>query len=129
MITGGVKMQNNRHCAKSILIIAGFVFSFILLIAASFLVEYEVINTTCAVAVLVASIILLCVFIYLLTKYDYETSIYICKKCHHSFKPSFKAYFWGAHTLKTRYLKCPQCQKKSMCAKCCQVKNDNNPKS
>lgn len=46
---------------------------------------------------------------------DYNVSDYECKKCGQRFKPTLLAYVWGAHTLTTRYLKCPHCGKKSFC--------------
>lgn len=46
---------------------------------------------------------------------DYSAGDYECKKCGQRFKPTLGAYVWGAHTLTTRYLKCPHCGKKSFC--------------
>lgn len=46
---------------------------------------------------------------------DYSVGDYECKKCGQRFKPTLSAYVWGAHTLTTRYLKCPHCGKKSFC--------------
>ena len=46
---------------------------------------------------------------------DYNAGDYECKKCGKRFKPTLSAYVWGAHTLTTRYLKCPHCGKKSFC--------------
>lgn len=38
-----------------------------------------------------------------------------CRHCHTRFVPSAGAYIAGMHTLTTRWLKCPECGKKSMC--------------
>ena len=46
---------------------------------------------------------------------DYSAGDYECKKCGQRFKPTLGAYILGAHTLTTRYLKCPHCGKKSFC--------------
>ena len=46
---------------------------------------------------------------------DYSSGDYECKKCGQRFKPTLGAYVWGAHTLTTRYLKCPHCKGKSFC--------------
>lgn len=46
---------------------------------------------------------------------DYSAGDYECKKCGQRFKPTFRAYVWGAHTLTKRYLKCPHCKEKSFC--------------
>lgn len=46
---------------------------------------------------------------------DYGAGVYECKKCGQKFKPTFRAYVFGAHTLTRRYLKCPHCKEKSFC--------------
>lgn len=46
---------------------------------------------------------------------DYSAGDYECRKCGQRFKPTLSAYVWGAHTLTTRYLKCPHCKEKSFC--------------
>ena len=48
-------------------------------------------------------------------KEDYSAGDYECRCCGEHFKPTFKAYFWGAHTATRRNLKCPHCGKKSFC--------------
>ena len=100
---------------KLILPLIGMVLSSVLVIASAFLVEYKLINEVYAVILLIVSMIFLYICIFYLAKYDYETGIYKCKKCGRTFKPTFEAYFWGAHTIKTRYLKCPDCGQKSWC--------------
>ena len=46
---------------------------------------------------------------------------YVCPNCHHCFQPSFKTFFFAAHTPKTRKLTCPHCHEKSYCL---EVAND-----
>ena len=38
---------------------------------------------------------------------------YICKECGHRYVPTYKAVAMAAHMGRTRYMRCPQCQKKS----------------
>ena len=38
-----------------------------------------------------------------------------CKHCKHRFVPTAGAFIAGPHTITTRYLKCPECGKKSYC--------------
>lgn len=42
---------------------------------------------------------------------------YECQKCHHKFVPTFNQVFWAMHVNRTRYMKCPECHKKSWCKK------------
>ena len=38
---------------------------------------------------------------------------YECEHCHHRYIPSFKSTIMAQHMARTRYMKCPSCQKKS----------------
>lgn len=100
---------------NKILSVVGLIVSLVLLIISSYLAEYKIINPIGAITLIVISLILVIISILYASKIDYETGVYKCRKCGHTFKPEFKAYIWGAHTLKTRHLKCPECKEKSWC--------------
>ena len=38
---------------------------------------------------------------------------YECQKCHHKYIPTFSSVLWAMHINRTRYMKCPHCQKRS----------------
>ena len=38
---------------------------------------------------------------------------YECKECGHRYIPSFNSVLWAMHVNRTRYMRCPQCGKKS----------------
>lgn len=38
---------------------------------------------------------------------------YECSKCHHKYVPTYKSVFLAQHINRTRYMKCPNCGKKS----------------
>lgn len=46
---------------------------------------------------------------------EMEAGTFECRHCKHRFVPTAGAYIAGPHTLTTRYLKCPECGKKSYC--------------
>lgn len=104
-----------KNKSKIILAGIGVVVSIALLVAGAILAEKEIINSTGAVIVIVIATVFVCIAIFCAAKIEYETSVYECKKCAHTFKPAFNAYIWGAHTLTTRHLKCPKCGEKSWC--------------
>ena len=86
-----------------------------MLIASTIVFENKIINLEYAGVLIGISVIMVWIAIFYAVKIDYETAVYKCRKCGHIFKPTFKAYFFGAHTLKTRHLKCPECEEKSWC--------------
>ena len=38
---------------------------------------------------------------------------YECQKCHHKYIPTYSNVLWAMHINRTRYMKCPKCNKKS----------------
>ena len=100
---------------KIIISVIGVVIGIALLGISSVLAEEEIINAGIAATLLAISTVLVLIAIFYAAKVDYEIGVYECRKCGHTFKPTFKAYIWGAHTITTRQLKCPKCEEKSWC--------------
>lgn len=46
---------------------------------------------------------------------DMRRATFECRRCGKRFIPTPGAYIMGMHTIKTRYLKCPECGKRSWC--------------
>ena len=105
--------MNNKR--KIIISVIGVVISITLLGISSNLAEEKIINPASAITLTAVSTVLVLIAIFYAAKVDYETGVYECRKCGHTFKPTFKAYIWGAHTLTTRYLRCPECEEKTWC--------------
>ncbi|MBQ2916613.1 MAG: helix-turn-helix transcriptional regulator [Clostridia bacterium] len=38
---------------------------------------------------------------------------YECAKCHHKYVPTYSSVLWAMHINRTRYMRCPKCNKKS----------------
>ncbi|MBR5153156.1 MAG: hypothetical protein IKW60_06505 [Clostridia bacterium] len=100
---------------KTILSIIGVVFSIALLGISSVLAEEKILNPAIAIVFTALSWVFVLIAVFYAAKIDYGTGVYECRKCGHLFKPTFKAYICGAHTLTTRHLKCPKCEEKSWC--------------
>ncbi len=49
--------------------------------------------------------------------YAFRTEVYVgyyeCNKCHHKYVPTYSSVFWAMHMGRTRYMKCPKCNKYS----------------
>ncbi len=46
-------------------------------------------------------------------KIEQTAGYYECKECHHKYIPAYKSVFMSMHYGRTRYMKCPECGKKS----------------
>ena len=103
-------MSNKR---KIIISVIGVAISITLLAISSILAEEKIINPEIAITLTTVSTVLVLIAIFYAAKVDYENGIYVCRKCGNTFMPTFKEYICGAHTIKTRYLKCPECKKSS----------------
>ncbi len=104
-----------KNRGKIILSVIGVVLSISLLAVSTVLAEEKIINPATAIVLIAVSVILVWIAISYAAKVDYETGVYECRKCGHIFKPTFKAYIFGMHTLTARHLKCPECNEKSWC--------------
>ena len=100
---------------RIILSVIGVAISIGLLVISTILAEEALISPVTATVLIIISVILVFIAIFFAAKVDYETGVYECRKCGRTFKPTFKAYILGAHSLTTRCLKCPKCNEKSWC--------------
>ena len=50
-------------------------------------------------------------------KLEISVGAYKCKNCGHEIVPSFSEALWAMHKGTTRYLKCPNCKKRTWCKK------------
>lgn len=72
--------------------------------------------TTAARIVLIAvAVIIIATGIGVACVLDRDAGVYECRKCGAKFTPDMKSYVMGAHTITTRYLKCPECGRSSYC--------------
>ena len=46
-------------------------------------------------------------------KIEQTAGYYECDKCHYKYVPEYSSVFWAMHMGRTRYMKCPKCNKKS----------------
>ena len=44
---------------------------------------------------------------------EQQFGYYECRKCHHKYVPTYSNVLWAMHINRTRYMKCPKCQKRS----------------
>ena len=55
-----------------------------------------------------------------ISKFYFNSVVYICPECHAIFKPKFKEAFGAKHTPTTRKLTCTKCGYKGFCVETCE---------
>lgn len=83
-----------------------------MLLIAGILLHHQVVLGEILAGLLV---IILLIFSTIFAKKYYECVAYVCPNCGTKFVPSFKQFFFAAHTPRFRKLRCPHCHKKSYC--------------
>ena len=96
----------------TILITSAIFYVAILLLAVNTLEEGILLGTIICVSTM---IFVIAGFIAL--KFELDAGYYECKKCHHKFIPTYKEVLFAMHMSTTRYLKCPECHKRSWAKK------------
>ena len=66
-----------------------------------------------AAVIVLASIIPLLIATPFLIKIEQTAGYYECAHCHHKYVPTYKSVFFAMHSGRTRYMKCPHCQRRS----------------
>lgn len=65
------------------------------------------------VILIVFGFIMAFIGIFFALKIEQVAGFYVCKKCGHKYIPTYNQVLWAPHFNRTRYMKCPHCQKKS----------------
>ena len=96
----------------TILITSAIFYVAILLLAVNTLKEGILLGT-----IICVSTIIFVIAGFIALKFEVDAGYYECKKCHHKFIPTYKEVLFAMHMSTTRYLKCPECHKRSWAKK------------
>ena len=89
----------------------------VVLLACLLTASFADIQTHFRVLLIIAGIVQFFIGIIYGLRIEQVAGYYECQKCHHKFVPTFNQVFWAMHVNRTRYMKCPECHKKSWCKK------------
>ena len=78
-----------------------------------FTLSYAVESTVIRIILGILAFAILMVGISFALKIETETGYYECKKCHNKYVPKYSQVYFAMHIGTTRYLKCPECGKRS----------------
>ncbi len=105
------KEKSDRHLLRSEVVIG--VFSIIMLLAPIIVGALLPMEDWQRIIFVCSGIIPAVVGFFFALKIEQVAGYYECKHCHHRYVPSFKAINSAPHMGRTRYMKCPNCNKKS----------------
>ena len=64
-------------------------------------------------SIIIPSTVLLFLMCLAALKIEQVAGYYECRKCHHKYVPTYSSVLWAMHINRTRYMKCPKCNKRS----------------
>ena len=93
-----------------IIFVAYFLF---ILLTLSSLVEKNLIPEGIFLLITIVSLIFILIIGFVLVRIEQIAGYYECGRCHHKYIPSYKSVNLAPHMGRTRYMRCPKCNKKS----------------
>lgn len=103
--------KNNKKLLK-IETVIGLICS-IPFIVLTFIIGYAKIDFIPQIILIIVLGIVFIVGLFFAMKLEREAGYYECGKCHHKYIPKTLPFWLSMHFGRTRYLKCPECQKRS----------------
>ena len=89
------------------------VLSVILLLSLTFIAAFLEMENWFRITLIVFAFVVSITGLMFALKIEQTAGYYECGKCHHKYVPSFSSVLWAPHINRTRYMKCPECGKKS----------------
>ena len=109
------KEEGDRKLLK-LEIIVGFIFItyfIFILLTMNYLAEKNIISENIFLFIAIPSLVYIVIMGIVLLKVEQIAGYYECSKCHHRYIPTYKSVNLAPHLGRTRYMKCPKCNKKS----------------
>ena len=104
--------EKNNKTLLNMEIIIGYI-STISFLVMLFIASYATLNLFLRLLLIFVAIIILSIGLFFAMKLEREVGYYECKKCNHRYIPKLLPFLFSMHIGRTRYLKCPKCNKRS----------------
>ena len=105
------KEQADRRLLTSEIIIGVLVS--VVLIALVLVAAYVQMETWLRVVLIIAGVIPFVIGMAYALRIEQVAGYYECAKCGHKYVPTYSSVFWAMHFNRTRYMRCPECGKRS----------------
>ena len=114
-----IKEENDKSFLHMEILIG--IISIIPLLISTIIVLLTPMEESLEAVIIVTSLIPLLIATPFALRIEQTAGYYKCKKCNNEYVPTYQSVFWAMHYGRTRYMKCPNCNKRSW-----QKKNINN---
>ncbi|MBQ2714614.1 MAG: helix-turn-helix transcriptional regulator [Clostridia bacterium] len=89
------------------------VISVLFLLVMTFIPSFVEMETWLRITTIVVGFVVCLVGVGFALRIEQIAGYYECKNCGHRYVPKFSSVFWAMHNGRTRYLKCPECGKRT----------------
>lgn len=96
------------HIEVVIIILVG-----VILLACVFVASFVQMDAVLRIALIVAGFIPFIIGIGYAIRIEQVAGFYECQNCKHKYVPTYTQVFFSMHTGRTRFMKCPECGKKT----------------
>ena len=87
--------------------------SSVFFLAIIFIASFLEMPSAVRVLLIAVSFVLFFIGVFYCVRIEQVAGYYECAKCHHKYVPSYSSVLWSMHVNRTRYMKCPECGKRS----------------
>lgn len=105
------KVQADKHLLTMEIVIG--LLSVIVLLSFNFFAALFDMANWIRVVIAVAGFLIGLIGIFFALRIEQVAGYYECAKCHYKYIPNYQQVLWAMHMNRTRYMKCPHCQKRS----------------
>lgn len=106
-----IKEENDKSFLHMEILIG--IISIIPLLISTIIVLLTPMKESLEAVIIVTSLIPLLIATPFALRIEQTAGYYKCKKCNHEYVPTYQSVFWAMHYGRTRYMKCPKCNKRS----------------
>ena len=89
------------------------IFSIIILLGFTFVASFFNMSAWLRIVFIVSGFVLGLIGMGFALRIEQVAGYYVCAKCKHKYVPSYNSVLWAMHAGRTRYMKCPECGKRS----------------
>ena len=89
------------------------ILSIIILLSLTFVAAFVEMEEWIRILLIIGGLVPAIIGMLFALKIEQTAGYYECIKCHHKYVPTYSSVLWAMHINRTRYMKCPKCNKRS----------------